>query len=101
MPLYFDWRVLPLEVTPELNEKSSTPKPHAIYWVISLSLASVLLWYSLRGIEWLRVWQIMKGARPGGVALAVALMSTTLFLRSYRWRVLLSAEGHVPVSNAF
>jgi uncharacterized protein (TIRG00374 family) len=90
-----------LEVTPEQNEKSSTPRPHAIYWIISLSLAGVLLWYSLRGIEWLRVWQIVKGAHLGGVAFAMALMSTTLFLRSFRWRVLLLAEGRVSVADAF
>jgi uncharacterized protein (TIRG00374 family) len=90
-----------LEVTPEPNEKPSTPRPHAIYWIISLSLASVLLWYSLRGIEWLRVWQIVKGARLGGVAFALGLMSCTLFLRAYRWRVLLSSEGRVSVGDAF
>jgi uncharacterized protein (TIRG00374 family) len=60
-----------------------------------------LLWYSLRGIEWLRVWQIVKGAHLGGVALAMALMSTTLFLRSFRWRVLLLAKGRVSVADAF
>ena len=47
-----------------LGTKASTPRPHAIYWVVSLSLAGVLLWYSLQGIEWARVWQIVKGAHP-------------------------------------
>ena len=83
------------------SEKTSTPRPHAIYWVISLSLAAVLLWYSLKGIEWARVWQIVKGAHLSGVGLALALMSTTLFLRAFRWRVLLRAEGNVSIPDAF
>ena len=83
------------------SEKTPTPRSHAIYWVISLSLAAVLLWYSLQGIEWARVGQIVKGARPGGVGLALALMSITLFLRAYRWRVLLRAEGDVSIADAF
>ena len=83
------------------SHKVSTPRPHAIYWVISLSLAAVLLWYSLQGIEWARVWQIVKSARAGGVGLAMALMSSTLFLRAYRWRVLLQAEGNISIADAF
>ena len=83
------------------SHKVSTPRPHAIYWLISLSLAAVLLWYSLQGIEWARVWQIVKSARAGGVGLAMALMSSTLFLRAYRWRVLLQAEGNISIADAF
>ena len=85
----------------ESNEKLVTPRPRAIYWVASLSLAGVLLYISLRGIEWVRVWSIVRGARPPAVALAMAVMSLTLFLRAVRWRVLLSAEGNVSIPLAF
>lgn len=85
----------------EPNETSVAPRPRAIYWVISLALAGVLLYYSLRGIEWLRVWEIVRAARLSGVALAMAMMSLALFLRSLRWRVLLSADKEVPVPLAF
>src|SRR6266700_1063767 len=83
------------------KDKLATPRPKAIYWIASLALAAVLLYYSLRGIEWLRVWQIVRGARPLGVASALGVMSVTLFLRSFRWRVLLSAEGKVSIPMAF
>ena len=86
---------------PEPKERLAPPRPRAIYWIASLALAGVLLYYSLRGIEWLRVWQIVRGARPLGVALVLVIMSSTLFLRAFRWRVLLSAEGSVPISLAF
>jgi len=85
----------------ESNDKLVTPRPRAIYWVASLALAGVLLYYSLRGIEWVRVWSIVRGARPREVALALAALSFTLFLRAARWRVLLLAEGSVSIPLAF
>src|SRR4051794_14000451 len=85
----------------EPNEKLSTPRPRAIYWILSFALAGALLYYSLRGIEWSRVWSIMRAAHPPTVALAVLISSVTLFLRSFRWRVLLRAEGDVSVPLAF
>jgi hypothetical protein len=36
---------------PEDPEKIETPRPRAIYWIVSLGLAAVFLYYSLRGIE--------------------------------------------------
>lgn len=86
---------------PELSEVSVTPRPRAIYWVASLALAGVLLYYSLRGIEWLRVWNIVRGARAPVVGLALAIISFSLFLRAVRWRVLLSSAGSVPIPLAF
>jgi len=76
-------------------------KPKAISLVIALLLAAVLLYYSLRGIEWREVGRLVAGARLGGLAAAAALVTGTLFLRSFRWRILLTAEGRVNVSTAF
>src|SRR4051794_38714756 len=73
----------------------------AIYWIASLALAGVLLSYSLRGIEWRQVWITLRSARVLFVVLGFTLMTGSLFLRSYRWRVLLSAEGPVSVPLAF
>ena len=85
----------------EAAESFRPPRPRAVYWVFSLAIAAFLLWYSLRGIDWGRVWIILRGARPEIVGLVVLIMTCSLFLRSVRWRVLLSAEGRVPVLAAF
>ncbi len=76
-------------------------RPRAIYWAVTLGLAGILLYYSLRGIEWLRVWTIVRSARLPFVALALGTVSLALFARAIRWRVLLSAGGKVPVRVAF
>lgn len=72
-----------------------------VYWTASLALAGVLLYYSLRGIEWRQVWVTLSSARLAFVTLALALMTTALFLRSYRWRVILTSEGSVSIPLAF
>ena len=85
----------------ELAENPAPSRPSPIYWIVSLALAGVLLYYSLRGIEWATVWGVLKGAEPSGIAAALAIMSTALFLRSLRWRVLLSSERRMPISDVF
>jgi uncharacterized membrane protein YbhN (UPF0104 family) len=67
----------------------------------AIALAGLLLLYSLHGIDWRHTAAIVKGASPSWLALAVAISTTTLFLRAVRWRILLSAEGRIGVGAAF
>jgi glycosyltransferase 2 family protein len=64
-------------------------------------LAAVLLYYSLRGIDWRQVAHLVTGAAPGGLVLTAGIGTVSLFLRACRWRILLNAEGAVGVSTAF
>ena len=61
----------------------------------------MLLYYSLRGIEWRQVGRIVAGADVGLLALTGAIGTATLFLRAWRWRILLNAERAVSVPAAF
>lgn len=76
-------------------------RPKAISLSIAVLLAAVLLYYSLRGIEWRQAGHQIAGARLGLLALGAATVAATLFLRAFRWRILLTAEGSVPVGGAF
>jgi uncharacterized protein (TIRG00374 family) len=70
---------------------------------VPFGLAAVLLFYAVRGVEWRMVWQVVAGASPIRLGLAVMLGSTALLLRACRWRILLNAaaEGTMTVSGAF
>lgn len=76
-------------------------KRQSLYWVASITLAAILLFYSLRGIEWRQVWVTLSSARIIFLILALTMMTAALFIRSCRWRVILSAEGKVSVPLAF
>jgi uncharacterized protein (TIRG00374 family) len=67
----------------------------------SIALALALLYYSLRGIEWGTVGSLLGRAHLSWVALYCLGSSAALFLRAYRWRILLRAAGEVSVSTAF
>lgn len=74
---------------------------HPAYWLASLLIAAGLLFYSLRGIAWARVGEIFLTVRLPWVAAACGMCALAMFLRAVRWRILLTAEGAVPVRTAF
>ncbi len=68
---------------------------------LAFALAGVLLYFSLRGIEWRQAGTLIAHARLSRVSIVAVVMTGALFLRAFRWRILLSAEGHVSVGGAF
>jgi uncharacterized protein (TIRG00374 family) len=72
-----------------------------LFIAVTTALAAVLLYYSVRGIEWRRVAAILRGARAPLVTLYCCTTSAALFLRAFRWRILLRSQGDVSVSMAF
>jgi len=82
-------------------EQPAPPRSNFLHWAIALLLAGVLLYYSLRGIDWHQVWSTLASTRLGYVAFMVLLSPVSLLLRAVRWRVLLQAGGPVRVSTAF
>jgi uncharacterized membrane protein YbhN (UPF0104 family) len=70
-------------------------------WVVSILISGVLLYFSLRGVEWARVWRTIAGAEWPLLVGAAALISFSFFMRSVRWRVLLNAEARLGVAAVF
>jgi uncharacterized membrane protein YbhN (UPF0104 family) len=73
----------------------------AVSFGVAALVAAVLLYYSLRGIEWREVRRLVTRADPVLLAWCGAIGTATLFLRAWRWRILLNAEGTVSVPAAF
>ncbi len=71
------------------------------YGLLSAALAAVLLYYSLRGVEWARVWTTIAHARWQYLAAAGLTTCCSFFLRSYRWRILLNTDAHFNVLTVF
>ncbi len=67
----------------------------------SLILAAVLLYYSLRGIEWHTVGVLLRTAHLSWVSVYCLLATVALALRAYRWRILLRTAGDVSIPTAF
>lgn len=87
-------------------DQTSTPvaansQAKFLYWAFALTLAGVLLYYSLRGIDWHQVWLTLETTRLSYLALMLIGSTASLFLRALRWRVLLQSGGPVSVATAF
>jgi uncharacterized protein (TIRG00374 family) len=84
-----------------LTSKPSRPPVHFAYWLVALLLAGLLLYFSLRGIDWAQVWQVLSRANWWLVGLALLVSTVSLFLRACRWRILLLSQGPVSIGSAF
>ncbi|HWB83416.1 MAG TPA: lysylphosphatidylglycerol synthase transmembrane domain-containing protein [Bryobacteraceae bacterium] len=70
-------------------------------WAVSFALAGILLYVSLRGVDWGRVWRIIVTADWRWLLVSCAIMCFSFFLRSLRWRILLNAEADLDVGLVF
>jgi hypothetical protein len=75
--------------------------PRKLFLALMSALAALLLYLSLRGIQWKVVSQTVTSISAGYAALAVALGLVPMLLRGYRWRILLQAEGPVSYGTTF
>jgi uncharacterized protein (TIRG00374 family) len=73
----------------------------SLYWFLAIALAGVLLFFSLRGIHWLEVWNILIHANLGLILIAAVISTSALVLRALRWRILLESGASVSISTAF
>ena len=71
------------------------------WWMLSVPLAAVLLYLSLRGVDWKGVWRTIAGARWGFLAAGCGCSCFSFFMRSLRWRILLNAEARLSVGTVF
>jgi uncharacterized membrane protein YbhN (UPF0104 family) len=74
---------------------------HAWSWTLSIVVSTILLYFSLRGVEWGRVWRIIISARWEYLVAAAGITAFSFFARAVRWRILLNAEAHFEVATVF
>lgn len=68
-------------------------------WALSIGLAAVLLYFSLRGVEWQRVGKIIANCSFRYLALAICCGTLAYIVRGLRWRVLLTAHENLSFTT--
>src|SRR6187549_242869 len=76
-------------------------RTRALPFAIAAVLAVVLLYYSVRGIEWRQVGLIVRSADLRLLGLCAVVATVSMLLRAWRWRILLNAYGAVTLPDAF
>lgn len=82
-------------------ERAGVNHARALSVGVAVVLAAILLYFSLRGIEWRQVGRVVAGASAWRLLAVVTIATVTVFLRACRWRVLLNAAGDVSVPSVF
>jgi uncharacterized protein (TIRG00374 family) len=93
-------RSIPIK-NPDEQPSGGESRRKAWSWALSSLLAVVLLYFSVRGVDWARVWQIIVGAQWQFLAAAAGFTTFSFFIRSLRWRILLNAETWFSVGTVF
>lgn len=76
--------------------------PHStIFLVVAVAIAAVLLYLSLRKVEWRQVGSAIAGCRLGLLAFGMGVSACSYFCRGVRWRVLLNTQANLPVWRVF
>jgi len=69
--------------------------------IVSLLLAALLLYLSVRKLAWRDVWAAIAGCNLLLLAACMAISGFTYFLRGLRWRVLLNTQEKLPIMRVF
>jgi uncharacterized protein (TIRG00374 family) len=80
-----------------MAEKKNSP----VSWILTLAIAGAALYFSLRGVEWSEIGKIIAHADAAYLGIAFVMASFSVFVRSVRWGVLLSAEDKIPMSTVY
>ncbi len=86
---------------PASRDPNAPSRPGIVWYTLATLLAAILLYFSLRGVDWRRVWEIISHARAPYLLAACLSALTALLLRSLRWRVVLNADDRFAVGTVF
>lgn len=98
---------LALTISPSSAETpNATPKgehSHRSLWIIlfSLSLAVILLYITLRSLDWETFWNTMKTGRYEIIFLVLPISSFNYFVRALRWNIFVRADKKVSILSVF
>lgn len=63
-----------------------------VLWTLKIGVSAGLLYVLFRRVDLGELWDRMRDAAPGWVALAVAVYFVTILVATWRWKVLLDAQ---------
>jgi uncharacterized protein (TIRG00374 family) len=72
-------------------------------WVLVFAfiLAGVLLYFTLRGLDWDTFWATITSGHYEFVLLTIPIASVNLYIRARRWGILVTSEKKVPFLSIF
>ena len=74
----------------------------AFFWTLKIGVSAGLLYVLFSRIDLAKLWDLMRGASPFWIAVALGVYFVMTLVATWRWRVLLQAQHvHVPFGRLF
>ncbi len=92
----------PLALEPSEGTVPAQPQRRSP-WLLafSLALAAVLLYFTLRGLDWAAFWTTVRNGRYVFVLLVVPIASANYFIRAVRWSIFVRWQAKAPLTSVF
>jgi glycosyltransferase 2 family protein len=69
--------------------------------LLSLVLAVILLYFTLRGLDWPAFWRTIQNGNYEFLLMTVPIGSANYFIRAWRWSIFVRAERKIPIRPIF
>jgi hypothetical protein len=83
------------------NDKKTPNNRSNLLLGFSLLLAAVLLYYTLRGLNWQTFWDSIRFGHYEFLLLTIPITSINYFIRALRWSFLVNSEKKIPIISIF
>jgi glycosyltransferase 2 family protein len=88
-------------LSPAANNQIVQKQRSACLAALALLLAAVLLYFTLRGLDWKSFWATIKNGRYEIFLITIPIASLNYFIRAIRWSVFIHSEKKVSVISIF
>ncbi|MBI5839247.1 MAG: flippase-like domain-containing protein [Chloroflexi bacterium] len=83
------------------NDQQLNSRRSSWMFLFSFTLAVVLLYFTLRGLDWTTFWNTLKSGHYEFLLLTIPIVSINYLIRALRWSIFVRAEKKVPVLSVF
>ncbi len=83
------------------NDQQLNSRRSSWMFLFSFTPAVVLLYFTLRGLDWTTFWNTLKSGHYEFLLLTIPIVSINYLIRALRWSIFVRAEKKVPVLSVF
>jgi hypothetical protein len=83
------------------SEKRQNSRRSSGVILFSLTLAVVLLYFTLRGLDWSAFWKTIRNGYYEFLLLIIPIGSANYFIRALRWSIFVRSEKKIPILSVF
>ncbi len=88
---------------PDSVNKENKTRNNRPRWLLlfSILLAALLLYLTLRGLDWITFWETIRSGHYEIILLTIPIVSINYLIRALRWSCLVNSDSKIPFTSIF